>query len=192
MFYRFRRSLRKIRLRLNRELMLVHQFDNMIPVSHLDDLEIKQLSAEHVAMLQDVWPVDEKKMQKRLADHSRCYITQINGKCLSYHWVQTKDAHFIQQMGVSRHLPQGHAMIYHTRVAEEARGKGINAMVLARILQDLKDENFLCAWIYTNKHNHANLKGLKSIGFKLVKQLTSVEYYQDRFFGISKFHFNLK
>ncbi len=169
--------------------MLVHDLEQIPPIEQGDYPQIKMLTADEVEMLNDVWPVDVKKMRQRLKETSICYITTDNKQCISYHWVQVRGSHFIQQLGIHAQLPEKQAMIYHTRVAEQARGNGINMHVLQHILGNLKAEGFNKVWIYTNLGNMANQKGLKACGFVVIKKLTSIEYYHDKFLGLTSFRF---
>jgi len=189
MLYRFRRSLRKIRLRLNRELMLVNDLAEVPSISVGNYPPIRILKSTEVNMLNDVWPTDAERMRQRLAETSLCYITTENKKCLSYHWVQMRGKHFIQQLGIHAVLPERQAMIYHTRVAEAAKGKGINSYVLTQILNDLKQQGYRKVWIYTNAYNIANQKGLNACGFVEHARLTSIEYYHDNFLALTPFQF---
>jgi RimJ/RimL family protein N-acetyltransferase len=169
--------------------MLVHDLEQIPQIEPGDYPLIKKLIAEEVEMLNDVWPVDVNKMRQRLKETSVCYITKDNNACASYHWLQVRGNHFIQQLGIHAQLPEKQAMIYHTRVAEHAKGKGINGYVLKHILRNLKSDGFQKVWIYTNQHNTANQKGLKACGFVEFGRFTSIEYYHDKFLGLTPFRF---
>lgn len=169
--------------------MLLHELEQIPLVASGIFPNVQKLALADVEVLNDVWPTDIPKMKQRLSETSECYITTENNTCISYHWVQLRGRHFIQQLGHNLTLPNNHAMIYHTRVAEHARGKGINNHVLTHILSDLKSSGFEKVWIYTNVKNTANQKGLKACGFIEFTRLFSIEYYHDKFFGVTSFRF---
>ena len=127
-----------------------------------------------------------KTLKKRLDNEDYCFLTEKSGKLASFHWLQTKGKHYIGPTGEWKDIPRGTAVIYHVCVEEEFRGNRINGMVYSEILAYCKNHEIDRVWIYTDKKNSSNRKGLERVGFKIYKQTFSFKFRHSYIFRKSK------
>ena len=175
MLYRFRRRLYHLFPKLNVELMYVHNLDVLKQVEPKINLKFFKLSSKDIYRIWDVKKLPLNKLKSRLESGDVCYTTEIEKYIASYHWVQYNGRHFIQQANEEIKIKNDECWIYHTRVSENFRGNKINSFVLSKILNEAKNMGLDKAWIYTNKSNYANRKGLQELGFELKSKIYSVE-----------------
>lgn len=170
---KFIKGIIKPKISRQEEYFYVHYLENIPEVKQKRDFEIRLIKEEELPMLKEIWPSGIEKLTKRLHNGDRCYVTFLDGKIAGYQWVQSNGMHQIQQANTTVEINTGDFWIYHARVAEWARGNGINTQVKRKILIDYKNEGFKRALIYTNSTNIPNQKGLGKIGFEL---LTTLKY----------------
>jgi RimJ/RimL family protein N-acetyltransferase len=184
MLYRFRRSLRKLRLKVSKEVLLAHDLKHMPEVDSTLPGVIRRIAEADLDRLVEVSPNNLERNKKRLK-HSWCYVYEENGKFLAFFWVQIKGRHFFQQSGQHYALLPKHAAGYHGRVAESARGKGIYKSLLLQSMFDLKQFGYERLYGYANHKNLGSLKGLKRVGFYEISSWWYLEYYHDKFTNIT-------
>ncbi|MDT0295764.1 GNAT family N-acetyltransferase [Mesonia ostreae] len=175
MLYQFRRRLYHLIPKLNVEYVYTHNLKNVSQKDCRIPVEVFKLSLKNIHRIVEVKKIPLDKLRKRLERGDFCYVTQVEGKLISYHWVQFTGTHFIQQAGRSIEVEPGDFWIYHTRVSEKFRGNGINGKVLSDLILEAKRNNHQQALIYTNKNNISNRKGLEKLGFKLRDVIYSYE-----------------
>lgn len=176
MFYRLRRRLRLLLPGINVELMYGHSLEQIPKEVASIEIRIELLTKENIHRILEVRKLDIPRMIMRLERGDLCYvgITRDN-LVVSYHWVQKSGKHFIQQAGRHVRIKKGEIWIYHVRVADSFRGNRINGAVYTKILEDAKNEGEQYAWIYTNKKNYSNRKGLERLGFQIKSEIYSLE-----------------
>lgn len=167
--YRMWRKLYNLSISIHKEVFMFHNLD-MIPLipSPNIDIDISILPFEDISLLTNIWPVNIAQIQNRFKSrHSECYLSSYNGAPIAYHWVQFSGRHYIQQASIDFELEgQNIFVIYHVRVAEEYRNKGIGRFVYARIINDYKSKGYTKALIYTSARNKANIRALIKLGFR--------------------------
>ena len=184
MFYRFRRSLRKIRLKVSKEVLLAHDLKQIPKEESALQGVIRRINEEDLPRLEEVSPNNPEKNKKRI-QHSWCYVYEENNKLLAFFWVQLRGKHFFQQSGQLYALLPKHAAGYHGRVAEAARGKGIYKRLLLQSMLDLQEIGYERLYGYANHKNLGSLKGLQRVGFKEISSWWYMEYYHDKFTNIT-------
>lgn len=182
------RRIRKIfRIKLCAELVYVHDLED-VPTIHAD-VTVRLNSVEEVSRLNEVWKVDRLRMLERFKRGDDCYVGLVSNNFVSYHWVQYSGFHYIQQASKYIKIESGDAWIYHVRVSEEMRGRGINPFVYAKIIQRSKELGIKRLWIYTAHNNFANRSGLEKCNFKLAGKLFSVKVNSTYYLLISSLKF---
>lgn len=180
MFYRLRRIRKLFQIRINREYLYSHDLHDL-------SFELNQIGAiriindSELQLLQNVWSINEDQLRRRFHRGDLCYCCFIGGAIASYHWVQYSGQHFLQQAGKYYDVKPNEGWIYHVRVAEWARGRGINSSVYQRILMEAKGLGKSKLWVYTNARNKANQKGLLECGFRMRNIIVSLKV-GDRYF----------
>lgn len=185
MLYQFRRRLYHLIPRWNVELMYVHHLNNTTVVQSKLDQRSFLLDQNNVHRISEVKKLPLKKMQNRLKQGDRCYVTEHEGKIISYQWVQYEGRHFIQQSGRWITVKDGECWIYHARVLEKFQGNRINKMIKSTILSDAKKEGLQKAWVYTNLKNTPNRRGLEKLGFELDHKIYSLKI-DNKFYQLFK------
>lgn len=150
------------------------------------DLKVFKFNEDSIDRIWEVKKLPLDEMRDRLTRGDVCYATEINGEVASYQWVQYSGKHFIQQAESWITLKKGECWIYHARVSEKFRGNRINGLIKSSILIDAKNDGLKEAWVYTNKKNQANRKGLEKMGFKVDSKIYSFEINK-KFYQIFKF-----
>lgn len=183
MFYRLRRIRRLLQIRIHSELLYEHTLQQVAWTERPDGLVVRTLKKEEVSLLKEVWPVDLDRMLKRLERGDLCFAGFINNVICSYHWVQYTGTHFFQQAHQYVKVEKDQGWIYHVRVADWAKGRGVNGFVYATILSEAKRLSKSKLLIYTSADNTSNQKGLSKCGFTITKKIVSL-YFNRRYFAI--------
>jgi GNAT superfamily N-acetyltransferase len=186
MLYRVKRFIRHLRPKIVREVFYEHDLQNFTCVKPKIDLDLKILDEKNIQRINDIKKMSVSILKKRLTNGDKCFVTENKSKLLSYHWLQTKGCHFIQQTGEYVKVNTNEAVIYHVRVDEGHRGNKINGYVYSEILKYCKSNKISRLWIYTNKRNIANRKGLEKLGFKEYKNTLSLKFYGKHYLLNSK------
>lgn len=142
------------------------------------DVIIFNLNERNIERIQEVKKLNLDLLKKRLENGSKCFVSEYNGQLISYHWVQIKGEHSVQQTAKKYNLQNDEAVIYHVRVEEKYRGNGINGYITSNILKECQSQNMTRVWVYTNRKNFANRKGLEKLGFTLYKKSLSIFFYK--------------
>lgn len=183
MFYRLRRIRELFQIRVHEELFYEHTLQQVPRIQHPVGLVVRVLKSEELSLLRKVWPVNLDRMLKRIERGDVCFAGFINNVICSYHWVQYTGIHFFQQAHKFVNVEKGHGWIYHVRVAEWAKGRGVNGFVYATILSEAKRLGKSKLLIYTSADNTSNQKGLSKCGFTITKKIVSL-YFNRRYFAI--------
>jgi len=184
MFYRIRRRLQALLPKVNIEIFYVHYLENIPRVESLLPIRIDLLTKDTISNIGSVKKQDMAKLNKRIERGDLCYsaIAIDQNVNVSYHWVQEKGKHFIQQAGRFEIIKDREACIYHVRVSDGYKGNKINGAIYSRILTDSKNKGINKVWVYTNLYNMANRKGLEYLGFIIDYKIYSLKfnnkYYQ--------------
>lgn len=156
-------------IQFHSEFFYSHNLNDFRNIPH-PTIPIKTITLlpENEERLRDVWPINLNHIRKRWeAGHSECFITFANEVPAAYHWVQFRGIHFIQQAEYYYNLEQKNAfIIYHVRVSNAFKSKGISSFVYNTILQEYKKKGFSKGLIYTASTNIPNQKSLSKLGFK--------------------------
>lgn len=176
MFYRIKRFIRRLRPEIVQELFYEHQLDVIAEVKPKLTVELLLLQEEDIFRVSEVRKMSVELLKKRLKNGDKCFVTEKDGRLLSYHWLQTKGKHYVQQTDKWELIDPRSAVVYHVRVHKDFRGNRINRYVYSEILKYCKEEGMNRVWIYTNKKNISNRKGLESLGFNIFKQSTSLKF----------------
>ena len=187
MFYRIRRRLQALLPRLNIEVFYSHYLREIPEVVTSMPISINVLTKDKISSINSVKKQDVDKLNRRLERGDLCYsgIAIVNDATTSYHWVQEKGKHFIQQAGRFETMKENEACIYHVRVSDEYKGNKINGAVYSRILTDSKIKGIQKVWVYTNIYNAANRKGLEKLGFVMDYKMYSL-HFNNRYYQIYK------
>ncbi len=181
MFYRLRRIRKAFQLSVHTEFLYEHTLQALPDVGCPAGLQVRTLKSEEAHLLHGVWNVNMDQLKKRFERGDACYAGFIDNAICSYHWVQYSGLHFFQQAHQQMEVKQDEGWIYHVRVADSAKGRGINSYVYATILKDAVQMGKTRLFIYTGAKNTANQKGLMKCGFKKIKEFVSVLYLQRYF-----------
>lgn len=136
---------------------------------------IFKLSLEDVHRILEIRKMPLGKLRSRLKRGDLCYVTEYENKLIAYQWVQFSGEHFIQQAGKIICVKPGDFWIYHARVLEEFRCKGINSKIKSDLMIEAKNNGYRRALIYTNKKNIPNRRGLERLGFELNEIIYSLK-----------------
>jgi hypothetical protein len=187
MFYRFRRSLRALLPKLNRELFYVHYLKEIPAIESKIPIRIELLKKEYIHKINAVKKFDLQRLYLRLERGDLCYaaVTIEHDKIVSYHWVQEKGLHFIQQADRFELIKKNEACIYHVRVSDDFKGNRINGAVYAEILRKSKVKGINKVWVYTNINNFSNRKGLEALGFEIDYKIYSL-FFNNKYYQIYK------
>ncbi|MEO8933553.1 MAG: GNAT family N-acetyltransferase, partial [Xanthomarina sp.] len=175
MRYRIKRFTRSLQPELIRELFYEHDLKTLPKIESKLPVVLKTLDKNNISRINDVKKLPLGTLKTRLDNGDICFVTEKSGCLLSYHWVQTQGKHYVQQTAKWEQLENGDAVIYHVRVHTDFRGNRINGFVYSEILQHCKDHGFKRVWIYTNKNNVSNRKGLEELGFIEYKETLSLK-----------------
>ncbi len=175
MFYRFRRKLFHLIPRFVTEFMYVHQLENVKVIEPKLTVKLFKLNYDNVDRISEVKNFNIDSMTARLTRGDDCIVTEYNDEIISYQWVQFSGRHYIMQAGYDFEIPQKECMVYHARVLEDFRGNRINSFVKSKILEEAKANGIDKVWVYTNKNNIPNRKGLEKLGFELESKIFSVK-----------------
>lgn len=182
MSYKVKRIIRKIRPEFVSELFYEHDLKNIPNKQPNIQVALQLLNNKNVSRIREVRKMSLNRLKNRLANGDQCFVTEIDGRLASYHWIQVKGNHYVQQTGKWEKVEEGDAVIYHVLVHPDFRGNRINGYVYSEILKYCKAQGLKRVWIYTNKKNRSNRKGLEQLGFKKYKQTLSLKinnkYYQ--------------
>lgn len=165
MFYRFRRNILALWPKINVELLYYHNLNSIVYQKSSLKVSVFKLSFNNIKRIIEVKKLNIELLKKRLLNEDECYVSEHDGRLVSYHWVQEKGKHFIQQAGEYIDVKNDEVWIYHVRVSDHVRGNNINSFVYCEILKESKSRGMQKVWIYTNKNNLANRKGLEKLGF---------------------------
>lgn len=190
MSYRLRRSIRNLRPELIRELFYEHKLDIIPVIESRIPVELSLLDEKNISRISEVKKTSLNTLKERLGNGDKCFVTEESGRLASYHWVQSRGEHYVQQTGKLEKIMKGEAVIYHVRVHNDFKGHRINSHVYSKILEYCKDRGYSRVWIYTNRNNISNRKGLENLGFKPFKQTLSVKFKSNYYLLGSK-HFKL-
>lgn len=185
MLYRIKRFTRHLRPKIVEEYFYEHHLDNIPLVKPKIEVKVFLLNENNIQRINEIKRLNIEYMISRLQNGSKCYVAEYEGKLISYHWVQSSGQHLVQQTSRYYSIKKDDAVVYHVRVKEEYRGNRINGYIYSRILKDCKSEGRRRVWIYTNKNNFANRKGLEKLGFVLHKKSLSIFFYK-RFFLLNE------
>lgn len=139
------------------------------PVEHPrapEGLEIRRIVAADLPALVEAQFIDRGLLELRLARGDWGYLALLDGRPASHCWVQFTGEHEVSQVGRTYRLAPGENMVYNSRTAAFARGKGIYSVLLARILADLFAAGYRAAWGYVNSDNEAPIRGMTRAGFR--------------------------
>lgn len=181
MSYRIKRIIRNLRPELISEVFYEHDLTKFPKVEVKIPLSTKILDKNNISRINEVKKLSLDCMKRRLENGDMCFVTENLGRLMSYHWVQFRGNHYVQQTGKLVRLLPREAVIYHVRVKEDYRGNRINGFVNLEILEYCKNSGYNRVWIYTNKKNVSNRKGLENLGFKAYKVTLSLKFY-NRFY----------
>lgn len=176
MFYRFKRFIRGIQPELVWEMFYEHDLKTLPTVKPKLAVELGLLDEQTVNRIMEVKKLNIDLLKQRLSNGDLCFVTEVSNRLVSYHWVQSKGEHYVQQTAEWEKMTKGEAVIYHVRVHKDFRGNRINGYVYSEILKHCKSEGLNRVWIYTNKQNISNRKGLEVLGFKGYKQTLSLKF----------------
>lgn len=175
MFYRFKRILRHLRPQIVHELFLEHNLGDLETIKPKLPVRIVPLAKNNIECINQVRKNNLKLLKERLNRGDLCLTTEYSGKTVSYHWVQFKGEHLVQQTNELMVLKEKEAVIYHVRVHPDLRGNRINGFVYGEILKKCKNMGLNRVWIYTNCNNKPNLKSLIKLGFKSYRKTMSLK-----------------
>lgn len=176
MRYRIKRFVRSIQPELVWEIFYQHDLQVIPMIESKISVKIKILDDNNISRITEVKKLSQETLKNRLNNGDICFVTENSGRLLSYHWLQTKGKHYVQQTGKWELLESGNAVIYHVRVHSDYKGNRINGFVYSEILRNCKINAFKRVWIYTNKKNISNRKGLEGLGFIAYKQTLSLKF----------------
>ena len=176
MRYRIKRLIRNLRPELIRELFYQHELKTIPKVESKIPVEVSLLNEQNISRIAEVKKMSIATLKQRLDNGDKCFVTEKSGRLLSYHWMQSSGKHYVQQTGKWEEVNRGDAVIYHVRVHKDFRGNRINGFVYSEMLQYCQDHKYNRVWIYTNKMNASNRKGLVDLGFKVYKQTLSLKF----------------
>lgn len=181
MFYRFKRSIRHLQPEIIKELFYKHNLDNIPNLCPKIGVNFFLLDDENIYRISEVKKLSIKVMKKRLKRGDLCFVTEYNHKLVSYHWLQIKGLHKVQQTNINHPMTGKDAVIYHVRVHRDFQGQSINSYVYSEMLKHSRKKGLKSVWIYTNKNNIANRKGLEKLGFSIYKKTVSLKF-RNRFY----------
>lgn len=176
MFYRLRRIRSAFQISTHTEFLYEHALHTLPEVECPAGLHVRLLEKGESHVLQQVWNVNLDQLAKRWDRGDLCYVGFIDTAICSYHWVQYSGTHFFQQAHQQIKVKPNEGWIYHVRVADWAKGRGVNGFVYKRILEDARRSGKVKLFIYTGATNTANQKGLVKCGFNRIKEIFSVLY----------------
>lgn len=186
MFYRFRRRLQYLLPKINIEIMYYHDLKNLINQESKIKTDIYELDKSNIHLINQVKKMNMNKINSRLNRGDMCVVAETSNKIVSYHWVQLRGDHYIQQSNEYISIKPNTCFIYHVRVADKYKGNRINGAVYYYILNKLKNNNFNTVRVYTNKFNAANRAGLDKMGFKKEYCIISLKI-QDKYFKLFQY-----
>lgn len=160
--------------------------NNLPYITSKIDVKIRLLDISDIDRITEVKKMSIKILEERLRNGDKCFVTENGARLLSYHRLQSKGSHFIQQTGKFEKLTKKEAVIYHVRVHKDFRGNKMNVFVYLEILRYGKNSKMNRLWIYTNKENIANRKGLEKLGFEEYKNTLSLKFYNRHYLLSSK------
>lgn len=169
---RLAKSLKPVR---HTEYFYVHDLNEIPDAEPRVPVSLSILKRGESEKVREIWPVDLKKIEERLKEGHLCFLGTLDNLPVSYHWVQTSGMHFVQPAGKDMSIDEGRFMIYHTRVADEVKGKRINPFVICTILTEMKNNGYTEGLIYTASTNISNQKSLERIGFKKITEVSSLK-----------------
>lgn len=126
------------------------------------------LSPEHAATLMENGWFSGSDGFERLHRGDVCYTASLDGRLAHYSWVQRSGSHPITDAGAFVRIARGDFWIYDCETLEWARGRGIYAATLVRILNDHFRIGYSTAWIYAPVQNRASRRGIQRAGFNSV------------------------
>lgn len=148
------------------------------------DLKWEMLVPEKVNSLSEIGPFDVNEGLKRLQqDDYLCYLAYSRQQLTHYSWVQRSGIHPITEAGISVPVESGDFWIFHCVTAEWARGQGIYAATLERIVGEHFKAGYQTAWIYTDRKNIASQKGIRRAGFSLAGTQNALRF-GSRYYGL--------
>ena len=167
------RSIKHYLPRLRREYIYNYPLSKSIDLTfNIEGAELTKISPQQVTDLLQIWNVDKTVMATRLDRGDNCYVVYKNSRA---HWVQNSGVHFVQPAGQYIQIAERELWIYHVRVAEEFRGKGVAGMVYAEVLKEFQALGYKKAWIYTSSVNKSNQRSLGKLGFEFHSYTVSLK-----------------
>lgn len=186
MFYRLRRIRKVFQIRFHTEFLYEHLLRELPTLECPSGLQVRTLKSDEAHLLQKIWNVNEAQVKVRFERGDVCYAGFIDDTICSYHWVQYSGLHFFQQVNKQIEVKPDEGWIYHVRVSDWARGRGVNSFVYATILKDASWMGKSKLFIYTGAKNTANQKGLLKCGFSLIKRIFSLKIREKYAFLFSR------
>lgn len=177
---RLKRIKRRFRLRFLREVFYGHSLEVIPKIEPKIQVAIKILNYSNIPEINQVKRFSDERLKMRLDRGDICFVAEKSGQVLSYHWLQIEGKHYVQPTGKRVEIKAGEAVIFDVHVHKDYRGNRLNGHVYSKILQYCKNNTFKHVWIYTDKKNVANRKGLEKGGFKLYKQTLSL-FFNNRY-----------
>ena len=174
MSYRLKRFVRGFRMRFLREIFYEHNLESIPRYKSKIAMSIKIIDKDDILRINEVRNFSLRTLEKRLVNGDKCFVTEKESRFMSFHWLQTKGKHYVQPIGEWVEINDGEAVIYHVHVHNDFRGNRINGFVYSEILKYCKVNKINRVWIYTDKKNINNRKGLESLGFKIYKESLSL------------------
>lgn len=165
MSYRIKRFFRAFQMGYSKTVFYEHRLGEFPEVQPKTLVKIKLLDITRASDLNQIKTVSEKKIEMRFKNGDLCFITEKSGKLLSFHWLQTQGRHYVQPIGQWIDIKTREAVIYDVHVNKNYRGLRINGFVYSNILTHCRNNFINRVWIYTDKSNIQNIKGLNALNF---------------------------
>ena len=112
------------------------------------------------------------EMRRRFEAGRRCYAARAHGVLAAYGWVSLNEE-FVGGLGLRLHLMPGEAYVWDCATLPAFRRQGLYSALLGRIVQALRAEGLLRAWIGADYDNQPSQAGITRAGFTVVADLVA-------------------
>lgn len=174
--YKLRKFLKARHFSITVTFFYVHELANLREPNKRPNLVVEVLKQKDQERLLEVWPVNLKKIQKRLDNGDICYISLVDDKVVGYQWVQKQGQHPFQQIGNTIKIEPKEFWCFDLRVANDFQNQGISTFMKWYALSEQKRVGYEKAWVYTDSKNFSNQRALEKSGFVLKRKIYSLKY----------------
>lgn len=136
--------------------------EDIYQVGNWETFELHNIRVEHD--LKDI-------LCKRFAEGETLYFATHQGRMISHGWRKRGIKNFyVYEIGCQVTFTQDITMLYDFWVEDTYRGQGIYKKMLTKIIADSKKQEDLV--IFAEKNNTASLKGICSVGFEYIREIS--------------------